>query len=177
MDAHIRDVAERYAKAGYAVLAPDLYAQGGQRPAALADERVQEVKAFVNTLPPTAWGNPSEREAALSQLSEQEAKRVGESYAALFGGLGDMDRFLPSLLAATETLRLGGKKVGSLGFCMGGSLSGLLASRTKELAAAVVFYGQGVPPDKSPASPARCWPFTGRRTSAWWTPCRISRPP
>ena len=38
------------------------------------------------------------------------------------------------------------KRIGSIGFCMGGGLSLLFACRNKELAAAVVFYGRNPSP-------------------------------
>jgi len=41
LDAHIRNVAERFATAGYGALAPDLYSAGGARPPALAVDRVE----------------------------------------------------------------------------------------------------------------------------------------
>ena len=41
VDAHIRDLAERFATAGYGALAPDPYSAGGARPPALAVDRVE----------------------------------------------------------------------------------------------------------------------------------------
>ena len=41
VDAHIRDVAERFATAGYAALAHDLYSAGGARPLALSSSTVR----------------------------------------------------------------------------------------------------------------------------------------
>ena len=41
VDGHIQDVAARFATAGYAALAPDLYSAAGGRPPALSAERVE----------------------------------------------------------------------------------------------------------------------------------------
>ena len=168
VDEHIMDVARRFARAGYAVLAPDLFARDGQRPEALKAGRMEELKAFVDGLPPGAWGNPAEREAALAGLPQDQGRRVGESYNLLFGGLlGNPGQFLPPLLAAAAHLRgqvpsSRGRRVGSLGFCMGGGLSGLLASQDGELAAAVIFYGQGLPKDKIPGLACPLLAFHGQ---------------
>jgi carboxymethylenebutenolidase len=58
VDEHIQDLCRRFAAAGYAVLAPDLYAAGGARPERLTAERVAEGKLFMNSMPPAAWGDP-----------------------------------------------------------------------------------------------------------------------
>src|SRR5580692_654960 len=83
VDAHIEDVTRRFAAAGYVALAPDLFAASGQRPAPLSRERLVELVAFVNAGPPTLFGDPGAREAALSTRPEPERARLAESMAAL----------------------------------------------------------------------------------------------
>ncbi len=109
VDGHIADVADRFANAGYVALAPDLYSAGGGRPPTLASERVAAAKAFLNTIPTGAWmavlGDEQRRAEALSQLPAGEAQEVGETIAALFGGVGgDPTRHLGVLRAAVAFL-------------------------------------------------------------------------
>lgn len=150
VDAHIADVADRFANAGYVALAPDLYSAGGGRPPALAAERVAAAKAFLNTIPTGQWmavlSDEQRRAQALAQLPAGEAREVGETIAALFGGVGgDPTRHVGVLRAAVAFLHAhpacAGRAVGSVGFCLGGGLSALLAGEEPGLAAAVIFYG------------------------------------
>lgn len=156
LDAHIEDVARRYALAGYVALAPDLYAAAGARPAPLARERVAELQAFLNRMPPASAGammmDPKAREAELAKHPPAEGARLGETMAALFSGLSsggrNLDAYVPKLVAAAAFLRRDyepsrGRKVGAVGYCMGGSLVGLLACHDPELAAAAIYYGSG----------------------------------
>jgi carboxymethylenebutenolidase len=150
VDGHIADVADRFANAGYVALAPDLYSVGGGRPPTLAVERVAAAKAFLNTIPTAQWmavlGDEQRRAEALSTLPADEAQEVGETIGALFGGVGgDPARHVGVLRAAVAFLRAhpacAGRAVGSVGFCLGGGLSALLAGEEPELGAAVIFYG------------------------------------
>ncbi len=158
VDPHIEDVTRRFAQAGYLAFAPDLYAQAGSRPPALARDRVLELKAFLDQLPPGAWGamlsDAKAREAEFGRRPAEVRARLEETMGAVFGGMmsGGMrlERYLPALVAAADFLRLElprsrGRKVGAVGFCMGGALAALLACNDPELAAAAVFYG-GAPP-------------------------------
>jgi carboxymethylenebutenolidase len=150
VDGHIADVADRFANAGYVALAPDLYSAGGGRPPVLAAERVAAAKEFLNTIPTGQWmavlGDEQRRAEALSTLPADDAREVGETIGALFGGVGgDPARHLSVLRGAVAFLRAhpacAGRAVGSVGFCLGGALSALLAGEEPELGAAVVFYG------------------------------------
>ena len=166
-DDYIEDVAHRLATAGYEVLAPDLLSPGGARPEEITRPRVAAARAFLNANP-AAWSGAPAREAALARLPEGERQPLGASLARLFGpDEGRAQRFArytEILSGAVQHLRAADthegqagdqddvhhhdRKVGSLGFCMGGGLSGLLACAEPTLAAAVVFYGAPPPVEK-----------------------------
>ncbi len=91
-------------------------------------------------------GNDASREQALSKLGPEQAGEVSETLGALFGGVGrDPAGHIGALRAAVAFLRAhpacAGSAVGSVGFCMGGNLSALLASVEPTLGAAAIFYG------------------------------------
>ncbi len=167
LDAHIEDVARRFAAAGYAVLAPDLFSKGGARPPALTRERLAELLATINRASLPAMFDETKRAAELAKLPPDEGARVGETYSVLFGGeTMRQDRHLPGLLAATKFLRhdhepTRGQKVGSIGYCMGGGLSALLACHDPQLAAAVVYYGSAPPLDLVPKIQCPVFGFYG----------------
>jgi carboxymethylenebutenolidase len=157
VDAHIEDVTRRFAAAGYLALAPDLFAESGERPAPFARERMAELQAFMNAAPPTVFADAAAREAALAKLPEAERARVGESLGALTGVMAPARRpgLLATVQAAARYLRetrpeTRGAKIGSVGFCLGGGLSALLACHDPDLGAAVVFYGNPPPSEEIP---------------------------
>jgi carboxymethylenebutenolidase len=99
---HIRDVARRFAKAGYVALAPDLLSrQGGTQ----------------------ALPNPEE---GIRKLSEENIVQD------LTGAI--------NYLRAQNFVRP--NRVGVVGFCWGGGNAFLIATRNKDLAAVVVYYGR-----------------------------------
>jgi carboxymethylenebutenolidase len=79
-------------------------------------------------------------------------------------------------IAASEFLRAqpgGNGKLGVVGFCYGGSMSNLLATRMPELRAAVPFYGGAAPLDAVPAIKAELllhFAGTDERVNASWPP-------
>ena len=87
VDDHIEDVTRRFAQAGYVAFAPDLYAVNGARPEALAADRVQQVKQFLETVPPSVWNNQADRDAALDALPEPQRTQVETTFGTLFGGI------------------------------------------------------------------------------------------
>lgn len=103
LNAHIRDVARRFAGQGYIVLAPDLYTRDGA-PNLDVNNRAGLME-FLASLSDTRI--VADLEAAVTYLQAQGATRVG-----------------------------------SMGFCMGGLYSYLLACKSERLSAAVDFYGR-----------------------------------
>jgi carboxymethylenebutenolidase len=151
VDPHIQDVTNRFAMAGYVAFAPDLYALNGERPAPLKDDRIESMKAFLDSLPIGSWGNQEAREQALSGKPEQERKQLKETQEAIFNM--DFPGYLKRVTAAAAYLRdeepaSKGQKVGSVGFCLGGALSAQLACLDPQLSAAVIFYGNAPQPEQ-----------------------------
>jgi len=143
VDAHIQDMTERFAMAGYQALAPDLYSHGG-RPASLEEGPIIGVRTFLDTLPPGAWGDPAVRDSAIDRLPADEGRRIRETLTNIFSPSRPMAQYVADLKAAADWLRAGpsqGHHIGSVGYCLGGALSVLLASADPALGAAVIYYG------------------------------------
>jgi carboxymethylenebutenolidase len=161
VDAHIEDVTRRFASAGYVAFAPDLFAKRAQRPAPLLPDRLHEMLRFMDEMGP-ARIDPKAREAALAAQPAPLAERLRETIGTLFAG-----GFLPPLAAAASFLRrelpfTRGRRIGSLGFCMGGGLSAALATVDPELACAVMFYGRMPPEGDIPRIGCPVLAFYGR---------------
>jgi carboxymethylenebutenolidase len=153
---HIEDVSRRLAAAGYAVLAPDLFAVDGERPGALSPERINNAMKFIRRLPPGTWKDPALRGMELTRLAEPERSEIEETCDRLLAGLNRLPEYVPQLRKAVRHLReeqpkTKNRKVACVGFCMGGGLSALLACEESELSGAAVFYGSTPPAEKIPS--------------------------
>ena len=149
-DPHLQSVARRFAEAGYLALAPNLFT--GPIQALLTPESIRAGMAFLRSLPPEVLRDPVAIQARIS--GQPESARA--PLAALFQiqDPGQLRRFGSDLLRVTRYLRerpdVDPRRVGSVGFCFGGAMSGLLSTLDPDLAAAVVFYGNNPPADQIP---------------------------
>lgn len=143
VDEWIRDLAGRFAAAGYLAVAPDLYSLGGRRPPELEEDRIVRAKTFLDTIPPSSWWDDGARTQALAALPAAEGRELGATFGSLFAprdfaALSAALRGAVTFLAADAASN---GRVGAAGWCNGGTLVGRLACAEPRLEAAVVFYG------------------------------------
>ncbi len=150
VDAHMRDLTHRFAEAGYIAGAPDLYGHGGKRPEVLSFERVALVKSELDKVSSNVWNDPAAREAIVQGLPESQRAEAKETMTALLNPDRPIARFMSDLVAAAVHLRGMPEctgRVGSVGYCIGGMLSALLAAQDKELNGAAIYYGMSPKPE------------------------------
>jgi carboxymethylenebutenolidase len=155
VNGQIEDVTRRVAAAGYAALAPDLFALDGKRPEALTKERIAESFGFAATLPPGTMFDPATREVELAKLGEADRLRFRETFGQMFSFVAPerLESLMGPLVRGFHHLReerseTKGQKIACVGFCMGGGLSALLACEEPELSGAAVFYGRSPAAEK-----------------------------
>ncbi|HVA89920.1 MAG TPA: dienelactone hydrolase family protein [Chloroflexota bacterium] len=145
VDDHIRDVCRRFAQAGYAALAPDLYT--GELKETMRPENIMAGMAFMRQAPPEVQRDPSRLGAALAERTPEERRAL----TALMSVMSPERRagFARDLVGAFGYLasrsEVDPERIGSLGFCLGGGLSFRLATLEPRLQACVVFYGENPP--------------------------------
>ncbi|HEV8113726.1 MAG TPA: dienelactone hydrolase family protein [Planctomycetota bacterium] len=114
IDAHVREMCERFAGEGFVVFAPDLYAREGTpgpKPTA--------------QIPAPVWSMDEVR-AAVASLPD---RRV----------LGDLEGALEQLASEQGVDK---KRLAAVGFCMGGNYAYLLGCASRRVSAVVDFYGR-----------------------------------
>jgi carboxymethylenebutenolidase len=109
INAHIRDVCDRFAEDGYAAIAPALYDRSSQQNVELGYEK---------------------NDVTLGRKLREEFS---------------WDDTILDVHAAEAALSSDGLKVGTVGYCWGGSISYLAATRL-DIAGAVVYYGGQIMP-------------------------------
>ncbi|HTT26350.1 MAG TPA: dienelactone hydrolase family protein [Thermoplasmata archaeon] len=150
-DAHIRSVVDRFATEGYVALAPNLFT--GEIQGLLTPAAVTASMTFLRSLPPEVQRDPQSIRARIAERPPGER----EALEAMFRiqDPSQQRRFGKELVEVAEYLRrrpdVDPRWVGAVGFCFGGSMTGLLAGMDPHLAAAVIFYGNNPPADLVPA--------------------------
>jgi carboxymethylenebutenolidase len=130
LDDHIKAVTNRYAsEAGYAVLAPDLFAGTPVENAVSPDLFAQ-------------MHDPAKRDEAQKKMRAALAPMQSPEFAK------DMLNKLEMCVSYLEKQKFCNSKIGVLGFCFGGSYSFALAAAQPKIKAAVPFYGQAPSEDK-----------------------------
>lgn len=140
VDDHIQDMARRYASAGYLVCAPDLYSKGG-KPAPRSTARINELKEFLDKAPMHVIMDPAQRKKFLEKEEPDKAGRLVETMDSIFTGR-DMEGMKRTLDDAASFLvnKMQATGVGTVGYCMGGALSFLIATNAN-VNGSVVYYG------------------------------------
>lgn len=149
LNAQIESVADRFAREGYAVIAPDLMGSDPRLAPTFAPENVAAVVRFMRSLEPGRARDQAYQQQELAKLPEGDRAAVGAFYAVAMGGKLPYARFVEELASAHAYLAsqpyVEPSRIGSLGFCFGGGMSAKLAC-TGRTQACVVFYGQNPDP-------------------------------
>lgn len=149
-DAHIRDVAQRFASEGYVAAAPNLFTGELQR--LLTPQNIGLAMQSFAQAPPDLRRNPAKL-AEFAATQPPERRPILEAFGRVSSPAVQAD-FAQDLLAVTRYLRglpeVDGRRVGSVGFCFGGAMSARLATVDPDLRAAVIFYGQNPPLEDVP---------------------------
>lgn len=129
LDAHIKDVADRFAAQGYSVLAPNLFHNlpfDGKISNTLLDE----------------MQDPATRDEAQKKIREVMAPISAPEYAQ--AALAELKSCVDYLAADEHT----NGKIAVLGFCFGGTYAFHLAAQDPRIVAAIPFYGQPPMPEE-----------------------------
>jgi len=149
VDGYIEEMCQRIAQAGYVAMAPDLFLDDGVRPEALSRERLQQLQAFFNQLPPNAMRDPEIMNTALNAKPAAERQALSESRNTMMANLNPELHLTKALASAAflrdEYLRSQHQKVAAIGFCFGGGLAALSACHDPALSLAVMYYGSPPP--------------------------------
>jgi len=146
---HTKDVANRFAREGYAVLAPHLYSSDPELAALLTPKNVGIAMGFMQTLPIEKRGDNVFVEQELSKQPAEVREVAPKVMGKLFGGGVPREALAMEAVKAVDFLNsqsyVKHGSIGTVGFCFGGGVSINIACRAKT-AACVVFYGANPSP-------------------------------
>lgn len=149
-DAHIRDVARRFARLGYVAAAPNLFA--GEIGRILTPANIALAMQAFAQAPPGLRRDPT-KFAEFAAAQPAERRPILETFARL-SQPATQAGFARDLVAVAEAVRalpeVDPDRVGSVGFCFGGAMSALLATEDPRLRAAIILYGQNPPAERVP---------------------------
>lgn len=149
LDPHFEDVARRFAHEGYVALAPDLFSRSD---IPVSKDEIAKGMQFMMSIPMENQRDPNAQKEAMDKLPYEDKIAVQKTMDWLMHR--DYTQNINDLKSAFEWLSrqsfVNSKSIASLGFCMGGTLSGRLAAEGVLLGAAVILYGENPPADKIP---------------------------
>ncbi len=135
IDAHVTAMVEGFAKEGFTVLAPDLFAREGR-----ALQREPRVAADGSL---AGWGVPGSRKGKEDSSEPWNVEQIRGAVASLPDRrvLGDLEGALVHL---SRDAKVDASALAAVGFCMGGNYALLLGCTSRRLRAVVDFYGRFV---------------------------------
>ena len=146
---HIKDVADRFAREGFVVLAPDLMGSDPNLAPMFAPSIIEAVTKFMFGLPPGKMRDQAFVQQELMKMPQETRAPVAIFFATVLGGKLPFPRFTVEVSSACDFLKtcqgVEPARIGSLGFCFGGTMSFRLAC-SGATQACVVFYGQNPDP-------------------------------
>ncbi len=146
LNEHTKDVADRFARQGYVVLAPHLFSSE-HAPPGMTVENINMTMKFMMSLPPEKQRDMEFVQGELSRYDENKRGVIQSLMGSLFSlprqKLGEELSAGIDFLNTRDNVLKG--KIGSVGFCFGGAMSAEAAC-TGKTAASVIFYGQNPEP-------------------------------
>ncbi|MCW6160685.1 MAG: dienelactone hydrolase family protein [Candidatus Micrarchaeales archaeon] len=145
---HIKDVADRLARAGYVTIAPDLFSIP-EIAGVLTSENLSEAMKFMHTLPMEKMRDTDYVAQALEKYETGNKQGLLAAMQMAFMGGMPKPKLVEEMKGAAAYLRsldgVNADKIGSMGFCFGGGMSILLACNEK-IDACIIFYGENPDP-------------------------------
>lgn len=145
---HTKDVADRFAKEGYVVLAPNLFSSDSGLKSLFTPRNVGTALGFMQKVPAERMSDKGYMESELAKEPEAARGTIRRVMEKMFGGM-PKDALVGEAVRGVEFLEgrdyVKAGAVGVVGFCFGGGISIGTACSTRT-AACIVFYGENPAP-------------------------------